>query len=225
MNYWSSFLFPWLMGLWLLLSGARRCHLPNQGGRALLAWGAAAAALVLVPVRGLPIGRWFCVLNFQAGVPLTGLLAGHLWKMTMQREIFRPNELRTAWNFGLVFGVVLYPSALGVGNFDVYQWGWGFSPLMLVVAVFAIVLAATGNRFSWLLVLSLLAWDARCFETTNLWDFLVDPIFTITAFAATVWGGPARRCRADRPRTHSKSRNPPANQPGIGRAWDDERGI
>jgi hypothetical protein len=174
------------MTLCLLLAVARRFRLPCQNRRVPLILGMVVAALILLPVRGLPMGRWLGALNFQASVPLMGLLAGCLWQMTAQRELFRPHELRTAWGFGLVSGIVLYPSALGMGDFDLYQWGWGFSPLLAGVVLTAMVLAARGNRFCWLLIMAMLAWDARCFETTNLWDYLVDPVFVLASVAIVI---------------------------------------
>jgi len=43
------------------------------------------------------------------------------------------------------------------------------------------VLLLTKNRFAILLLLALAAYDLQLQESTNLWDYLIDPIYAILA--------------------------------------------
>ena len=73
--------------------------------------------------------------------------------------------------------VVFYPLALGVGRFDPYRLGYG-SP-WLVGGLLAVALAAWFSRCDVIaicLALATLAWTLHWQESTNLWDYLLDPL-------------------------------------------------
>jgi len=178
MSHAVSFLFPWLLVVWLLQVLARR---PGNW-RWLLGFGLVALVLVLLPVRGIPLGRWVAGLNYQPSIPFLGCLAALVWKNSFQTEIFRPEDKWAGWIFGGIVGTVLYPLALGLGNFDPYAWGWTFSALFPVAAVITIVLIWKGNRFGILLFLSVVAYDLHLLESNNFWDYLVDPIYWLLSF-------------------------------------------
>ena len=72
--------------------------------------------------------------------------------------------------------VVLYPMALGLGLLDPYRWGYGnpwFMGMLLVLA-----LAACFRQFhtvAFCIALAVFAWSVGWYESTNLWDYLLDP--------------------------------------------------
>ena len=176
MSYIFFFIFPWLVMLWLgqaLMS----CLKISLSQRASLGCAIAALGIVVVPVGGIPLGRWFAGLNLQPSLPLLALLAGQIWKNGFQQELLRPKDTAAGWIFGAVMGTLLYPAALGWGNFDPYSLGWSASILFPIVALLTIFLVWKQNRFSLLLVLSILAYDLRLLESPNFWDYLVDPIY------------------------------------------------
>ena len=102
--------------------------------------------------------------------------------------------------------VVLYPTALGWGNWDAYRLGWGSFYLLGVLLALAIIFLFNGLRLLPALVgLALLAWVAGLMESTNLWDYVIDPwlavgatIQCITAAAKAVMGRYRRRPTAGR---------------------------
>lgn len=81
-----------------------------------------------------------------------------------------------------VAALFLYPLALGWGDWDAYRPGWG-SPGMWTILLFMSLLAwARGLRLlPTLLGLALLAWSAGVLESTNLWDYLMDPWLAVYA--------------------------------------------
>ena len=100
-----------------------------------------------------------------------------------------PPALRDDWREPAILvlsGGVLYASALGPGDIDIYRFG--YQPIWLVVWFGASSLAAWWRGYPlylWLLVIDLLAWHAGWMETTNFWDILIDPllIFSMVAIA------------------------------------------
>jgi hypothetical protein len=234
MSYLFSFLFPWLLALWLLEALAIRvwprlhsaagvlpagdasnqcpaaagktagmqglkppADVPRWRWRSLLVLGLASAALVSLPAGGIPLGRWLAGLNLPPSLPLLGLLAGRVWRDFAGTELFRAKDRQAAWIFGGLAGTVLYPMALGLGNFDPYAWGWSFSPLFPIAGAAAMYLIWNQNRFGVLLLLSLLAYDARWLESPNFWDCLVDPFYWLLSLALLAKAALKKVCRPE----------------------------
>lgn len=181
MSYRFSFLVPWMLTL-LLVQRLAKAWLGAGANRAWprhLALGLASAVIVLLPVRGIPLGRWMAGLNLAPSIPLLCLLTSLVWKTPAGRDWFQPQDRLAAGLFGGLTGTFLYPLAMGLGNFDPYRWGWSFSPLLPVIALASIFLIWRQNRFGIILLLSILGWDLQCLESTNLWDYLVDPLYWV----------------------------------------------
>ena len=84
----------------------------------------------------------------------------------------------------LAAGLTLYPWSLGVTMVDPYSWGYGSYVLVGVLSLFAL--------FCWLreaymvvtvLLLASSAYLLGLGESTNLWDYLVDPLIMLFALA------------------------------------------
>jgi len=178
-SYTVSFLFPWLVMVLLLQVLARR----SGNWRTRLVLALAALVIVLLPVRGIPLGRWMAGLNYQPSIPFLGFLAAFVCNRSGRTELFRSNDTATGWLFGSILGTVLYPLALGLGNFDPYSLGWSFSVIFPIAAVITIGLIWKANRFGFLLLLSIIAYDLHWFESPNFWDYLVDPIYWLVSLA------------------------------------------
>jgi hypothetical protein len=182
MSYWFSFLFPWLLTLtllqWLFVRPGQD---PKQNPRGSVLSSAIALLVIFLPMRHIPLGRWLAGLNVQASIPLLGLLVDHLWKRAGGADLLRPSERSLAWSFGALAGTPLYLLALGIGPFDLYSWGWGIGVLFPLTALGALMLIWKRNRLGWLLLVSMLAYDARCLESINFWDYLVDPVYWLVS--------------------------------------------
>lgn len=87
---------------------------------------------------------------------------------------------------GLV-GLCFYPFALGLGMFDPYGWGYSSVSLLIAVLVFALLCAiAKWSRGTWIIGLAIIAWGMQWHESTNLWDYLIDPILVVWAIFGVV---------------------------------------
>ena len=56
-------------------------------------------------------------------------------------------------------------------------------PLLRRLALITIALMLRSNRFGWLLLVSVVAYDLRVLESPNFWDYLVDPVYWLLSLA------------------------------------------
>jgi len=198
---------PWLALMWCLQRVARLTVPPLRGWRLLAVTGAIAAVVLLVPIQGLVIARWVAGLNANFSIPLTVILAVIIWERVFERSLLSEREWTTAWSFGAIGGLALYPMALGLGRFDPYEWGWPFSPLFVVIGALTVVLVWKQNRFGFLLVLAAVAFQLHLLESTNYWDYLLDPVYSLVSI---VWlaAGFVTSMRSSRTKRYSKTLPP-----------------
>lgn len=82
----------------------------------------------------------------------------------------------------VVAATVLYPTALGWGDWDAYRLGWGSFSMLGMLLALVMVFWLIGIRLLPMLVgLALLAWVTGWMESTNLWDYLIDPWLAVGA--------------------------------------------
>ena len=136
-----------------------------------------ALGILFIPIDGMAAARWVASLIASFSVPFIGLLAIAAWERAFARHVLERREREMAWAFGAVAGLVLYPFALGVGSIDPYEWGWYRSPLFVTVGLLTGWLIWTRNRFGILLLAAVVAFHLRLGESSNYWDYLVDPIY------------------------------------------------
>lgn len=93
-----------------------------------------------------------------------------------------------------------YPYALGLGMIDPYAWGYGSISFLIAVLVFALACAlANWLKGVWIIAIAIIAWSAHWHESSNLWDYLLDPFLTIWALTAFI--GMLYRRRRDKARS------------------------
>jgi len=148
--------------------------------------GLLVAGILFLPIIRTEIGwvslaLWTSSLMRSASLPLIGLLVIVMIDRLFSCQLFLRSEWRTLWIFGMSSSLLLYPAALGLGHIDPYCWGWGNRYFFLGFCFLTLVLLLTKNRFAILLLLALAAYDLQLQESTNLWDYLIDPIYAILA--------------------------------------------
>jgi hypothetical protein len=178
-----SFVFPFLlmMSLWqkvMIMLGKS----PN-GWWPTSAIASVSGLLVILPIGGLPVGRWLVSLYTNPSIPITALLFSWIIKNSFKIKLLDTSAIQTCRIFSLVAGAALYPMALGVGTFDPYSAGWHFSWLFVILFLMTLVLIFLNNRFSWVLLATILACNLHLLESGNLWDYLVDPVLVIISIA------------------------------------------
>ena len=180
----SSAICPWLAVVWVLQCIATRLRPQLLEWTRLAFAGVIAAVVLLVHAHGLAISRWLVGLNANFSIPLTGMLAVAVYERAFRRQVFSERDWTAGWSFGAAGGLMLYPLALGVGRFDPYEWGWRFSPLFVIIAALSSWLIWKKNRFGLLLLVAVIAFHLHLLESSNYWDYLLDPIFVFASIAA-----------------------------------------
>jgi hypothetical protein len=191
--YAFSFVFPYLLVLAAILLAAPKLRFELRDRRRKIAALVAAGVIVLVPPGWVPLARWVVGLNANFSVPLTALLLDWVWGRMTGTRLLGDRDRLAAGVFGLVSGVLLYPMALGIGGFDPYSLGWGFSWLFVLVFAVTAGLLYFESRFGIVLVAAILAYDIGLLESPNLWDYLVDPFYVVTAGVLLYRSARARR--------------------------------
>jgi hypothetical protein len=85
----------------------------------------------------------------------------------------------------VLVSLIFYPLALGLGMIDPYAWGYSSLGLFIGVLVLALVCGLAGwTKGVWIIALAVLAWAGHWHESTNLWDYVLDPLLAIWAVIA-----------------------------------------
>jgi hypothetical protein len=154
----------------------------------------AAGCLTLVPIAGIPLGRWLHGLGQTFSIPFLVILldfvvapartpSAHAWSW-----LDRPARRAAAW-WGAAASLLLYPAALGAGPFDPYALGWNDPGVAAAAAAGGAVLALAGNAFGTVLLGAGAAWHLGLLESDNAWDYLVDPVYGAAAIMSLLWQG------------------------------------
>ncbi|MCF8127762.1 MAG: hypothetical protein K9N10_04555 [Deltaproteobacteria bacterium] len=178
-----SFVFPFLLMMALCQRALMMLGRSPKGWGPALAIASVSGLLVILPIGGLPVGRWLISLYANPSIPITALLFSWIIKNSFNVKLLDPSAIQTCRIFSLVAGAALYPMALGVGTFDPYSAGWHFSWLFVILLAITLALVFFNNRFSMVLLATILAYNLHLLESDNLWDYLVDPLLVIISIA------------------------------------------
>lgn len=142
----------------------------------------AAAVLIvsLIPFNGLPLAAY--VRGITGDLSITTMVL--LWAALLKPYCAAIGLKQRDHLLMLVAAaaLLLYPMTLGMSLYDPYRMGYGDT--VFVAAVLAIASAAWLLRHSLIatsLALATLAWSLGWYESTNLWDYLLDPLVAIYA--------------------------------------------
>ena len=136
---------------------------------------------------------FFWPLGMSVELPLAGYIRGAigdlsvvatllLWSALMPNHQAAPTSIKWAI---FIIAMAFYPFALGVSMFDPYAWGYGSIVFLIGVLIFALVCGLAGwTKGVWIIGIAIVAWSFQLHESSNLWDYLLDPILAIWALFA-----------------------------------------
>lgn len=181
LTYVFSFVFPVLFVTWGLQFLIERLVNRWTAMTALFVAFATALVCVAIPLQGILMGRWIISFNANFSIAFTALVFDRIWERAFGNPLMDSRARQTAWSFGLGAGILLYPMALGLGGFDPYGLGFGPTWLLVPLLLFTLWLLYRQNRFGAILVACILAYNMRLLESSNLWDYLLDPLYVGSA--------------------------------------------
>ena len=124
----------------------------------------------------LPLTAYIRGITSDFSVSLVVLAALSLVCRLFGLESFKQREREVVFFVVSAAALFLYPFALGWGDWDAYGAGWGSAGLLAILLSICLVCSFAGLRLLPLLIgLALLSWTAQLLESTNLWDYLLDP--------------------------------------------------
>jgi hypothetical protein len=165
----------------------------GQGQRAGLA--VVAFAVALVPIGGLSLAAYLRGGIGDLSMASLVLLLSALWRSiysmpgecTGSYVLFARKQNRQVALLLLlvILALALYPMSLGWGSFDPYRLGYGDPWLLSGLLALAIVSVMLRKyMIAMVIALAVLAWSVGWYESTNLWDYLLDPLVSIYAAGA-----------------------------------------
>ena len=144
---------------------------------------AATILLCLIPFSELPAAAY--VRGMVGDLSVTTLVLMLIALLRPHCVLVANHELRHIYIVLAVAAVCLYPLALGVGMYDPYRLGYSNMLFIATVLLFAIAaLLIRENLVALCLTLATLAWSLGWYESTNLWDYLIDPLVAVFGIVA-----------------------------------------
>ncbi len=101
----------------------------------------------------------------------------------VQQFAGKPLNLRPFFGLIALASLALYPFALGLTLFDSYRIGFGnYLFLLTILTITLLALWKNQKLIASVLSLAVLAWSVGYYESSNVWDYLLDPWLTIVAW-------------------------------------------
>jgi hypothetical protein len=144
---------------------------------------------------------FFWPLGMSLELPLAGYIRGIvgdlsivttllLWSVLLPQHQATPTPIK--WLIALL-AMAFYPFALGLSMIDPYAWGYGSIPFLIGVLILALVFGLAGwIKGVWIIGAAIIAWSLQWHESSNLWDYLLDPVLAVWALFAA-WSGVWRK--------------------------------
>ncbi len=142
----------------------------------------------LVPLGSLPLAGYLRGAIGDLSITTLTLLGAALLRMQLGRPVLQ--DRNTLLLLLIVAAAGFYPLALGWGEYDPYRLGYGSYWLLAYLLGLALLAAWKGFfAVTFAIAAAVLAWSAGWYESTNLWDYLLDPLVAAYAVAAFIRQG------------------------------------
>ena len=145
----------------------------------------AVSVLTLIPFGAMPIAAYVRGVTGDLSITTLVLLWCALLRPWCDCVTVEAKQRHEMLMLIALFALGLYPMALGIGAYDPYRLGYG-DPLF-IAALLLLALVAWFRKSALIALcisLATLAWAVGWYESSNLWDYLIDPFVSIYALAA-----------------------------------------
>ena len=152
---------------------------------------AACLAFMFVVFDGVNVAGYMRGLLGDLSITTAGLLACSIVGHMMNRDILSEDDRRCVLMVVAISGLFLYPLTLGLMWVDPYRLGYNsFSLIYLILILVALCIMGYRSRRDATLFIpaGMIAFTWGFLESTNLWDYLIDPLVTVYAWAWIMMG-------------------------------------
>jgi hypothetical protein len=151
------------------------------------------AYLLSAAIIVLPLSNWLLI-EFSRGLLTDLSLASLLMLGTYLLSILKVKRPINDMSLNLVillFAILLYPASMGLGMFDPYSLGFAshvyYDYFVLGIAAMGIFAAYIGyQQLAIWLTLSCIAHGLQVYESSNLWNYLLDPFAVIAVLVSMI---------------------------------------
>ena len=173
-------------------------HLKKRPVRVRILGAVAIAVSAIIPLSGLLVPLYIRAITGDLSI-LTQLLLA-IYIINSIAGIHSTPAGKTAYQhlcfFILFTGLWFYPTTLGLTLFDPYRYGYITDPMHLITLAYFLLgtLTLFFLKSSWtssLLCLATISFYFGPLESTNYWDYMIDPVLTIGALIYLLAGGTA----------------------------------
>ncbi len=146
---------------------------------------------LLVPAGSIPLAGYLRGITGDLSVTTLVLLGASLLHRLRSRAVLPGRSMLLM--LAVIAAAGFYPLALGWGEYDPYRLGYGSDWLLAYLMGIALLAAWKGlPAITFTLAAAVLAWSMGWYESTNLWDYLLDPLVSIYAAVVLVAQGASR---------------------------------
>ncbi len=144
---------------------------------------AVALAALYIPISGRSLFGWGVSTVERPSIPGLVLLGALAISAISGWRIATSAEYRFATLAAGLAGLVLYPAATGIFDYDTYVWG--FSGYLLPVAIAVVIAYAIFRGYlvtALVLNIAIAAFLIGAGLSRNLWDYVIDPVAMVIGF-------------------------------------------
>ncbi len=140
------------------------------------------AIVPLIPFGGLTVSEYVLTIVGHLSITTMVLLSVAVFYSFTSRDLLQNREMTLLLVLIVIGGLIVFPESFGFDQFNGYQMGFGsmvfavgLLSLSLVFVLLRMYVAAAA------IVLSVGAFDLHFLVSSNLWDYLLDPLLAIYA--------------------------------------------
>ena len=144
------------------------------------------AAIGLAKVQGLSLIAYPAGVLGDLSITTQSLLALAIAKRVADVDILPPRDRSFLLATAAATGWVLYTFSSGLTMIDLYSLGFGSGWFMIALAAAVVACSCYRARAAWVILLGVLAFDFRLLTSTNVWDYLLDPVLVLFSWGWTL---------------------------------------
>jgi len=132
---------------------------------------------LFVPVNGLSLSQWLRSALGDLSVITLVILLNSVVNRLFNVQLLTPPARKNLLSGIVLVGVLFYPLALGLGPVDPYAFAYAPLWMTVLLSLASVLTWFRGQRdLAVVLLLPVVAFNLKLLESSNLWDYLLDPI-------------------------------------------------
>lgn len=148
-----------------------------------------AMILTLFPFSGISIAEYILSANPVFSIGTTALLFIVFVRKLFGKELLPHNDVLIFAVWNVLLCLILYSSALGLIEFDVYRFGYGSPWIYLVILTITIFLFIGKRPLGIVFLVCIGAFNLGVLFSLNLFDYLTDGILFLFSCAILISAG------------------------------------